>query len=65
MGTALMCDRSFLDWARRMSRGAGHGYPVAGGLSQSAVDDAAARTPLALVFCSITLSLCLLFFTDC
>jgi len=42
----------------------GHGYPVAGGLSQSAVNDAAgARTPLALVFCSIALSLCLLFFT--
>jgi high affinity sulfate transporter 1 len=42
----------------------GHGYPVAGGLSQSAVNDAAgARTPLALVFCSITLALCLLFFT--
>ena len=42
----------------------GHGYPVAGGLSQSAVNDAAgARTPLALVFCSMTLSLCLLFFT--
>jgi SulP family sulfate permease len=42
----------------------GHGYPVAGGLSQSAVNDAAgARTPLALVFCSVTLSLCLLFFT--
>jgi sulfate permease, SulP family len=42
----------------------GHGYPVAGGLSQSAVNDAAgARSPLALVFCSITLSLCLLFFT--
>jgi len=42
----------------------GHGYPVAGGLSQSAVNDAAgARTSLALVFCSITLALCLLFFT--
>jgi SulP family sulfate permease len=42
----------------------GHGYPVAGGLSQSAVNDAAgARTPLALVFCSITLALCLIFFT--
>jgi SulP family sulfate permease len=42
----------------------GHGYPVAGGLSQSAVNEAAgARTPLALVFCSVTLSLCLLFFT--
>lgn len=42
----------------------GHGYPVAGGLSQSAVSDAAgARTPLALVVCSVTLALCLLFFT--
>jgi high affinity sulfate transporter 1 len=42
----------------------GHGYPVAGGLSQSAVNDmAGARTPLALVFCSFALALCLLFFT--
>jgi high affinity sulfate transporter 1 len=42
----------------------GHGYPVAGGLSQSAVNDTAgARTPLALVFCSFALGLCLLFFT--
>jgi high affinity sulfate transporter 1 len=42
----------------------GHGYPVAGGLSQSAVNDkAGARTPLALVFTSITLALCLLFLT--
>ena len=42
----------------------GHGYPVAGGLSQSAVNDkAGARSPLALVFASITLALCLLFLT--
>ena len=42
----------------------GHGYPVAGGLSQSAVNDrAGARTPLALVFASATLALCLLFLT--
>lgn len=42
----------------------GHGYPVAGGLSQSAVNDTAgARTPVALVVCSFTLALCLLFFT--
>jgi MFS superfamily sulfate permease-like transporter len=42
----------------------GQGYPVAGGLSQSAVNDrAGARTPLALVLASITLALCLLFFT--
>jgi high affinity sulfate transporter 1 len=43
----------------------GHGYPVAGGLSQSAINDTAgARTPLALLFCSLTLALCLLFFTQ-
>jgi high affinity sulfate transporter 1 len=38
------------------------GYPVAGGLSQSAVnDEAGAKTPLALVFASATLALCLVF----
>jgi high affinity sulfate transporter 1 len=43
----------------------GQGFPVAGGLSQSAVNDkAGARTPLALVFASITLAACLLFLTD-
>jgi MFS superfamily sulfate permease-like transporter len=42
----------------------GQGYPVAGGLSQSAVNDkAGARTPLALVFASGILALCLLFLT--
>ncbi len=42
----------------------GQGYPVAGGLSQSAVNDqAGARSPLALVICSITLAICLLFLT--
>jgi SulP family sulfate permease len=42
----------------------GHGYPVAGGLSQSAVNDkAGARTPLTLVIASVTLALCLLFLT--
>jgi high affinity sulfate transporter 1 len=42
----------------------GQGYPVAGGLSQSAVNDkAGARSPLALVFASMTLALCLLFLT--
>ena len=41
-----------------------HGYPVAGGLSQSTVNDkAGARTPLALVFASITMAACLLFLT--
>lgn len=43
----------------------GHGYPVAGGLSQSAVNDqAGAKTPLALVICSVALAICLLFLTD-
>ena len=42
----------------------GGGYPVAGGLSQSAVNDkAGAKTPLSLVFASLTLALCLLFLT--
>jgi high affinity sulfate transporter 1 len=42
----------------------GGGYPVAGGLSQSAVNEkAGAKTPLALLFASATLGLCLLFLT--
>jgi MFS superfamily sulfate permease-like transporter len=42
----------------------GGGYPVAGGLSQSAVNEkAGAQTPLALVFASATLALCLVFLT--
>jgi high affinity sulfate transporter 1 len=50
--------------AANLAAAAGHGYPVAGGLSQSAVNDkAGAHTPLALVFASITLALCLLFLT--
>jgi SulP family sulfate permease len=40
------------------------GYPVAGGLSQSAVNDTAgAKTPLALVFASASLAVCLLLLT--
>lgn len=43
----------------------GQGYPVAGGLSQSAVNDTAgAKTPLSLVFASTTIAFCLLFLTD-
>jgi SulP family sulfate permease len=42
----------------------GHGYPVGGGLSQSAVNEkAGAKTPLALLFASATLAVCLLFLT--
>ncbi|MDD2582388.1 MAG: SulP family inorganic anion transporter [Desulfuromonadaceae bacterium] len=40
----------------------GHGYPVAGGLSQSAVNEkAGARTPLSLIFASIALVMVLFF----
>jgi len=40
------------------------GFPVAGGLSQSSVNDkAGAKTPLALVFASGTIAICLLFLT--
>jgi sulfate permease, SulP family len=43
----------------------GGGYPVAGGLSQSAVNDqGGAKTPLSLVVASGSLVLCLLFLTD-
>ena len=50
--------------AANLATALGHGYPVAGGLSQSAVNDrAGARTPLALVMASVTLALCLLFLT--
>ena len=42
----------------------GQGYPVAGGLSQSTVNDkAGAQTPLALVIASATIALCLLYLT--
>ena len=50
--------------AANLAAALAQGYPVAGGLSQSAVNDkAGARTPLALVFASATLALCLLFLT--
>ena len=64
-GYALDPRQEFLGiGAANLAAAMGHGYPVAGGLSQSAVNDkAGARTPLALVFASITLALCLLFLT--
>ena len=50
--------------AANLAAALGHSYPVAGGLSQSAVNDrAGARTPLALVFASIALAMCLLLLT--
>jgi SulP family sulfate permease len=64
-GYALDVRQEFLGLgAANLVAAFGHGYPVAGGLSQSAVNDTAgARTPLALVICSVTLALCLQFFT--
>ncbi len=42
----------------------GSGYPVSGGLSQSAVNDGAgAKTPMSLVIASATIAICLLFLT--
>ena len=50
--------------AANLAAALGQGYPVAGGLSQSAVNDkAGAQTPLALVFASITLAVGLVFLT--
>ncbi len=43
----------------------GQGFPVAGGLSQSAINDkAGAKSPLALVVASVTLGTCLLFLSS-
>jgi sulfate permease, SulP family len=50
--------------AANLAAGLFQGYPVAGGLSQSSVNDkAGAKTPLALVFASVTIGLCLMFLT--
>jgi high affinity sulfate transporter 1 len=50
--------------AANLFSGFGGGYPVAGGLSQSAVaEQAGSRTPLALLVASATLAVCLLFLT--
>ena len=50
--------------AANLAAAFGQGYPVAGGLSQSSVNDqAGARSPLALLFASGTIALCLLFLT--
>lgn len=44
--------------------GVGQGFPVAGGMSQSAVNEkAGSRTPLALVFASLSIAAVLLFLT--
>lgn len=64
-GYALDPRQEFLGiGAANFLAGLGHGYPVAGGLSQSAVSEkAGAKSPLALIFASATLALCLVFLT--
>src|SRR5262252_238933 len=64
-GYALDPRQEFLGLgAANLAAALGHGYPVAGGLSQSAVNDkAGARTSLALIFASLTLAVSLLFLT--
>ena len=50
--------------AANLATAAVGGYPVAGGLSQSAVNEGAgAQSRMSLVFASLTLALCLVFFT--
>jgi SulP family sulfate permease len=50
--------------AANLATAAVGGYPVAGGLSQTAVNEGAgARSRISLVFASLTLALCLMFFT--
>jgi len=50
--------------AANLAAGFLQGYPIAGGLSQSTVNaNAGARSPLALVFASLTIAACLLFLT--
>jgi SulP family sulfate permease len=50
--------------AANLAAGFFQAYPVAGGLSQSSVNDkAGAKTPLALVFASVTIGMCLMFLT--
>jgi SulP family sulfate permease len=42
----------------------GNGYPVSGGLSQSAINEkAGAKTPVSLIVASVTIALCLMFLT--
>ena len=64
-GYAVDARQEFLGLgAANLAAAMGQSYPVAGGLSQSAVNDkAGARTPLALIVASAALALCLLFLT--
>jgi high affinity sulfate transporter 1 len=51
--------------AANLAAAFGQGFPIAGGLSQSAVNDkAGARSPLALLFASVAIGICLVFLTN-
>jgi MFS superfamily sulfate permease-like transporter len=51
--------------AANLAAGLGQGYPLAGGMSQSAVNEkSGARTPLSLVVASVTIGVVLLFSQD-
>lgn len=64
-GYAVSADQELLALgAANLAAGMGQGYPLAGGMSQSAVNEkAGARTPLALVFASVAIGAVLLFLT--
>ncbi|MBE9204759.1 SulP family inorganic anion transporter [Synechocystis salina LEGE 06099] len=50
--------------AANLAAGLGQGYPIAGGLSQSAVNEkAGAKTPLAIIITACIIAIVLLFFT--
>jgi high affinity sulfate transporter 1 len=50
--------------AANLAAGLGQAYPLAGGMSQSAVNEkSGAKTPLSLVFASVTIGIVLLFLT--
>lgn len=64
-GYEVDADRELLALgAANFAAGLGQGYPLAGGMSQSAVNEkAGARTPLALLFASTAIGMVLLFLT--
>jgi len=64
-GYEIDADQEFLALgAANLASGLGQGYPLAGGMSQSAVNDkGGAKTPVALVFASVSIGAVLLFLT--
>ena len=66
MATPIDTERELLATAAaNFAAGIGHGYPVAGGMSQSAVNDkAGARSPAALLVASGAIALVLIYLTE-